>query len=490
MTKLYAAKRAAEQFGAVEAAHEERRDAAATKFRDSRSRWVARALMASDLIAVSIAALSLGPFTANDGGTTQAFWSALVPLAWLLLFAAYGLYSREGRRVSHSTLDELPRVVQACLLGSVIVFGVHELVGGGMRGVGPLASFAAVTAALVLGLRLVARATGRRLLQPERALLVTDAPMSELIARKLSSHPEYGLEPVGLLAAPGAGTESPGLPVLGDLSDLADVAANHDIGRIVLGGRYLDQHDELRLLRHCRELELKVAFVPHPFEALGQSVEVDDIEGITVLAVNPPVLSFTSRVLKRTLDVVGALVGMVLFSPLMVLTTIAIKVDSRGPVLFRQSRVGRQGKTFHLLKFRSMFTDAEELVDELRSRSKDPHWLHIEHDPRITRVGLWLRLMSLDELPQLWNVLKGEMSLVGPRPLIASEDELILGHERARLKLLPGITGSWQVLGRTTIPFEEMVSLDYLYVVNWSLWGDLKLIFRTIPVVLRRSGAN
>jgi exopolysaccharide biosynthesis polyprenyl glycosylphosphotransferase len=278
--------------------------------------------------------------------------------------------------------------------------------------------------------------------------------------------------------------------VLGDLSDLTEVASRHGVERIVLAARHLDEGEELQLLRDCRELELKVAFVPHPFEALGQSVEVDEIEGITVLAVNPPVLSLTSRILKRTLDVVGALAGLILFSPVMALTALAIKLDSRGPVLFRQARVGRDGKAFHLLKFRSMFTDAEDRVDELRALSKDPHWLHLEHDPRITRVGLWLRLTSLDELPQLWNVVKGEMSLVGPRPLVASEDQLILGHERARLKLLPGLTGSWQVLGRTTIPFEEMVSLDYLYVVNWSLWGDLKLIFRTVPVVLRRSGAN
>jgi lipopolysaccharide/colanic/teichoic acid biosynthesis glycosyltransferase len=143
-----------------------------------------------------------------------------------------------------------------------------------------------------------------------------------------------------------------------------------------------------------------------------------------------------------------------------------------------------------LLKFRTMCEDAEQRVEELRKFSKDPHWLHLEHDPRLTRIGRFLRLASIDELPQLWNVVRGEMSLVGPRPLVESEDRRVDGWARSRLALTPGITGSWQVLGRTTIPFEEMVKLDYLYVVNWSLWNDIRLMLRTLPVVLKGSGAN
>ena len=129
-------------------------------------------------------------------------------------------------------------------------------------------------------------------------------------------------------------------------------------------------------------------------------------------------------------------------------------------------------------------------MEELFKFSKDPDWLHLENDPRLTRVGRFLRLGSLDELPQLWNVLRGEMSLVGPRPLVEDEDQLVDGWARTRLELTPGITGSWQVLGRTTIPFEEMVKLDYLYVANWSLWNDIRLMLRTLPVVFMRRGAN
>jgi lipopolysaccharide/colanic/teichoic acid biosynthesis glycosyltransferase len=176
--------------------------------------------------------------------------------------------------------------------------------------------------------------------------------------------------------------------------------------------------------------------------------------------------------------------------PFMGVLAIAIKLDSRGPVFFAQERIGKEGRRFKLLKLRTMVGDAEARRAELLAHSKDPGWLHLEHDPRITRVGRFLRLTSLDEMPQLWNVIKGDMSLVGPRPLIAEEDRMVDGWARGRLDLTPGITGLWQVLGRTSIPFEEMVKLDYLYVTNWSLWGDIRLILRTLPVVLKRDGAN
>ncbi|TML34275.1 MAG: sugar transferase, partial [Actinobacteria bacterium] len=157
---------------------------------------------------------------------------------------------------------------------------------------------------------------------------------------------------------------------------------------------------------------------------------------------------------------------------------------------FRQRRIGKGGRPLMLLKFRTMCEDAEQRVDELRKFSKDPDWLHLEDDPRLTRIGRLLRLASLDEIPQIWNVLRGEMSLVGPRPLVESEDRRIDGWARSRLQLTPGITGLWQVLGRTTIPFEEMVKLDYLYVTNWSLWTDVRLMLRTLPAVAKRRGAN
>src|SRR6185295_6678667 len=174
-------------------------------------------------------------------------------------------------------------------------------------------------------------------------------------------------------------------------------------------------------------------------------------------------------------------------APVLAAIAVAIKLDSRGPILFRQERIGLWGELFSLAKFRTMTVDAEERREALLAESKDPGWLHLDHDPRVTGVGRFLRHWSLDELPQLWNVLKGDMSLVGPRPIIPSEDRQLDGWARSRIDLAPGLTGLWQVLGRTTIPFDEMIRLDYLYVTNWSLWTDVRLMLRTIPaVVLRR----
>jgi exopolysaccharide biosynthesis polyprenyl glycosylphosphotransferase len=258
----------------------------------------------------------------------------------------------------------------------------------------------------------------------------------------------------------------------------------------VVADAEVDRRPLLDVLRACKKVAVKVSLLPATFSALGPSVEIDDVQGLTVLGINPTVLSRSSRLAKRALDLAGAGLLTLLAVPITLVLALVIKLDSPGPVLFGQERIGQGGRRFRLLKLRTMVADAESRRAALVARSKDPGWLHLEHDPRITRVGRLLRLTSLDELPQLWNVLRGDMSLVGPRPLVADEDRMVDEWARGRLDLTPGITGLWQVLGRTSIPFEEMVRLDYLYVTNWSLWGDIRLILRTLPVVLRRHGAN
>jgi len=209
-----------------------------------------------------------------------------------------------------------------------------------------------------------------------------------------------------------------------------------------------------------------------------------------VLGIKPPVLTRSSRLLKRGMDVSLSTVLLVALSPLFFGVALAIAVTTGFPVIFVQERVGRNGRRFRMYKFRTMVRDADALGAELRERSQHPAWLLLQHDPRITPLGRVLRSFSLDELPQLWNVLKGDMSLVGPRPMPPDVDEKILGWQRHRLDLTPGITGLWQVLGRVNIPFEEMLTLDYLYVMNWSLWQDVRLLVHTLPAVARRRGAN
>ena len=194
--------------------------------------------------------------------------------------------------------------------------------------------------------------------------------------------------------------------------------------------------------------------------------------------------------LNRALDTLIAGTALILTSPVLATAIVAIRIESSGTPIYRQRRVGKDGRRFSVVKFRTMVRDAEALTGELLALSQDPHWLLLEHDPRVTRVGRLLRLTSIDELSQLWNVVKGEMSVVGARPLIASDFSHVVGWGRDRLGLAPGLTGPWQVLGRTRIPFEEMLKLDYWYVTNWSLWTDVQLVLRTVPVLLTRRGAN
>jgi lipopolysaccharide/colanic/teichoic acid biosynthesis glycosyltransferase len=199
-------------------------------------------------------------------------------------------------------------------------------------------------------------------------------------------------------------------------------------------------------------------------------------------------LSPSSRIAKRAIDLVGGLFACALFGPLMILAALAIRLDSRGPALFRQTRIGRDGTPFTMWKFRTMVDGADELKPSLRKLNEADGLFKIAADPRVTRVGRWLRASSLDELPQLFNVIHGEMSLVGPRPLVPEDDARVTGAARRRLKLTPGMTGTWQILGSTFAPLSEMTALDCSYVDEWSLWMDLKLLLQTVPYVLARRG--
>jgi len=217
-------------------------------------------------------------------------------------------------------------------------------------------------------------------------------------------------------------------------------------------------------------------------------VDFDDLYGVTLLGVRHRQLSRSSKALKRSLDLVGSALALIAVAPVMAIIAIAIRLDSPGPGLFRQSRIGRGGKPFEILKFRTMVDGADGLKDGLRHLNEADGLFKIDGDPRITRVGRTLRRTSLDELPQLFNVLLGHMSLVGPRPLVADEDGRILGVRRGRLRLTPGMTGQWQIFGSARVPLEDMVKLDQLYVSNWTVWNDVKILLRTVPYVLSRSG--
>jgi exopolysaccharide biosynthesis polyprenyl glycosylphosphotransferase len=441
---------------------------------------IRRLLALADASSVVIALLAMVWISGRADASSHLMWGlVLIPL-WIGLLAAYGLYSRDIKRISHSTVDDIPWILHAVLVACLLTWLYFNLV--------PVAKLVFFDVLLVGGIAasamLVLRALTRRLvihaLGAERVLFIGRHPV-DLLIRKIEAHPEYGLRPVGVIPGFAEGDSHGGL----------EGAIEHfRPDRIVLCEPEVDEEHLLALVHRCRELSLKVSVLPQLFTALGPSVEVDDVEGVTVLGINPPVLSRSSRYMKRGFDLVASVGVLVFFAPVIAVIALAIKFSSRGPVFFRQQRIGRGGTPFGLIKFRTMVIDAEEQRAKLVSSSQDANWLKLDHDPRITTVGRILRLASLDEVPQFWNILKGEMSLVGPRPLIEAEDRQIAGPARSRLELTPGLTGLWQVLGRTNIPFEEMVKLDYLYVTNWSLWTDLRLTLRTLPTVITRRGAN
>lgn len=464
--------------------------------------WFLRRLLAvSDVVCLAVAMLVT---MAVLGGTRGHPWHeyllfGLITLpAWVLLFKLYGLYERDAKRLSHSTLDDLPSLFHCLLLGCLLMWCWFVLVAPAKLMFTAILAFGGLAMVSVLTGRLLARGGFLRLVSPERVLLIGTGQASGVLIEKMRARASLRLQPIGMVSCiPRVGQaltegQAAALPRLGRLEevDLPDLMAEHRVGRVVVADVELERERLLGVLRDCKTVSVKVSLLPLTFSVLGPSVEIDDLQGVTVLGVNPSVLSRSSRFAKRALDLFGAGLLALVALPLLALLASAIKFDSPGPVFFRQERIGRSGRRFRLVKLRTMVIDAEARREELLAQSKDPGWLHLEHDPRITRVGRLLRLTSLDELPQVWNVLRGDMSLVGPRPLVADEDRLVEGWARGRLDLTPGVTGLWQVLGRTSIPFEEMVKLDYLYVTNWSLWGDVRLILRTLPAVLKRDGAN
>ncbi len=334
-----------------------------------------------------------------------------------------------------------------------------------------------------------ARALALRVAPVERCLFIGDREAAETISSKLSDH--HGLkaelvadiDPADVATWSAAGFSAP------RLSEIRDLARSLDVQRAIVAPDSVEADRMLDLVCTLEALGVKVSVLPRLLEVVGSSVEFDDLHGVTVMGVKRFALTRSSTTVKRAFDLVGATVGLLALAPPMIAIAIAIKLDSRGPVFFRQRRVGRYEGHFEVFKFRTMVTDAETLKDSLRDRNEAQAGLFkIAEDPRITRVGSFLRKSALDELPQLLNILRGEMSLVGPRPLVVDEDQNVTGWYRRRLELTPGMTGPWQILGPARIPLREMGAMDYLYVANWSLWGDLKILLRTVPHVIGRRG--
>jgi exopolysaccharide biosynthesis polyprenyl glycosylphosphotransferase len=409
--------------------------------------------------------------------------AALVALPAIVLMAkAMGLYDRDELLLHKATLDEAPRIVQLVVGYGIFVWLFEsKLILGGLDKV----QFVALTAT-ALATDLAGRAAARRLAHAtaptERVVFLGPERSYETIRGKLELGPRCGVELVGRHDLEDEDGE---VLVAGRLGDLVRERGVH---RFVIAPTATDSDAVLDLIREAKANRVKISLMPRFSEVLGSSVVYDDLHGIMVLAVRQLDLSRSSLMLKRLFDVTVASLSFVAVAPLMAVIAAAIKLTSPGPVLFRQTRIGLGGRPFQMLKFRTMVPEADELRADLEHLNEANGLFKIRDDPRMTRVGRLLRRTSLDELPQLINVLRGDMSIVGPRPLVAEDDRRIGGWYRQRLNIPPGMTGHWQVLGSARIPLEEMVAIDYLYVVNWSLWSDLKYLLRTVPFVLGLRG--
>ena len=456
--------------------------------RDSLRRW-ALALADAGALAIAFGLVLLTTAPATDGSAAAA--GLLLPF-WIVLNKLLGLYDRDANLIHKSTLDELPALGQSLALGTGLVFLLAPILPVPELGRADVAVFLGDAAVLCPSGRGVARLLVRRSTREERCVIVGSGLVAGLVARKIEAHPEYGVEVVGLVDVPFPAESEDGdqgTPHLGELDRFEDICLEHGIERVVIAFSSLSHEALLDVIRISKRLHMKITVVPRLFEVIGHAVEIDQLEGMTLMGLRGFSRTRSSLLLKRTIDIAGAGAGLLVLSPLLLVIAVAVRITSRGPVLFKQLRIGRDNKPFQMLKFRTMVDGADELKQSLiHLNEADGPMFKIADDPRITRVGRLLRRTSLDELPQLWNVLRGEMSLVGPRPLVPSEDDHVIGWHRARLDLTPGLTGPWQVLGRTAIPFQEMVKLDYLYVSDWSLWNDVKLLIQTAPVVMRRRG--
>jgi exopolysaccharide biosynthesis polyprenyl glycosylphosphotransferase len=474
------------------------------------ARWAERllltlALTVTDLLMV-LAGFRLAYALRFEGDIPWQFQPAVAPLdfysrlvfllvpAWLIIFWLFGMYDF---RYLFTGMHEYARALNACTLGMMLVilcifFFPDLLIARGWV----ISSWLLVTLSVLLG-----RFAMRRMVQHMRAqgrfltavLVVGANEEAQAIAMQLQENPRTGIWIAGFAddqLSPGSlvlGSTT----VLGPIDSVAALVRLHGIQEIIIATTALSREQLLELFQiFGADENITLRMSSGLYEIMTTGVEVQEIGNVPLLSISKVRLTGSELFLKRVLDLLVSGVMLLVFAPLMLAIAAAVKFDSRGSVLYRRRVVGVGGKMFYALKFRTMHIDAETRLardDELRRQFEENYKL--KDDPRITRIGRLLRRTSLDELPQLWNVLRGQMSLVGPR-MITSEERARYGKWRMNLTTVkPGITGLWQVSGRSDLSYEERVKLDMHYIRNYSLWFDLHLLYQTIPVVLKGHGA-
>jgi exopolysaccharide biosynthesis polyprenyl glycosylphosphotransferase len=472
-----------------------------------RGALVRRALLATDLVAFSLAFVvaewlfGVGHTSLDDRlaiRTEFVVFVATLPV-WLLVVNLYGLYGRDEERTDHSTADDVVPVFHVVTVGVWLFQGLAWVTGFAQPQFPKLLSFWAGAILLVTAGRLIARQICQRLPSYiQNTLILGLDDVGQLIARKLAQHPEYGLNLVGFVGSGNIQSAQPGqLPTLGTLDKLEEVIHERDVERVIVTCP-ADGPNGVKTIHRLKKCRVQIDIVPPLFEVVGPGIDIHSIEGVPLIGLPPTRLSRPSLFVKRTIDLVVSVALLVLTAPLFAWIAWRVRRDSRGPIFFRQTRLGLNMHELTMLKFRTMKIDADqdshrEYIKEIMDRGVAPSHnglFKLERPDEITRFGRWLRKTSLDELPQLINVVKGDMSLVGPRPCLPYEVEHFESHHFERFTVPAGITGLWQVTARARSTFVEALEMDVSYARGWSLGLDLWLLARTPLQLLTQRGTT
>ena len=449
--------------------------------------------MLADFSAAVMAAVTAVSVRFGNGVTAKyVVVAALLPLLWMIAIRVVGGYEM---RFLGTGSDEFRRVLNAGVtLTSALILISYSVNNELSR------AYLAVSMSVVITLDMLARFGLRKRLHKVRGrgqcmstvVAVGHAPAVERLISELRREPHHGLEVVAA-CVPGdsSASEVAGVPVVGDLDGTAKVVRN--LGAATVAVLSCPEMDGIKLRTLAWELEktgTDLYVAPALLDVAGPRTTIRPAAGLTLLHVDHPQLSGPRQVLKDLFDRSVAVLALMVLTPLMLAIAVAVRLSDKGPALFTQTRVGKDGKPFKIYKFRTMVVDAEARLAEIRQSNEfDGVLFKVRKDPRITGIGARLRKWSLDELPQLVNVLRGDMSLVGPRPALPEEAAVYADHVRRRLVVKPGLTGMWQVNGRSDLSWEETVRLDLRYVENWSFALDLQIMWKTFSVIFRGAGA-
>lgn len=434
-------------------------------------------LAAADAAAVAMFSLSIVALT--DAGVASAFWAfALLPL-WIVLAKVQGLYDRDHRTLRHLTADEIPSIVLWVVTGTAATMLLVPLLSGRHLMPGSMVEPFVIALAAAISFRCGARSLWRRTVPRDRTLIIGEGSSAHAANRKLELFREIHARPVATL------TLTTAADVSGRWEELRALRPD----RILLAAPTIEDDLLTALIEFCRAEHVKLSVVPARGQ-LGAGVQLVHVADLPVLEYNTSDVSRSTMLLKRLLDVFVASVVFLLVLPLAAIVALAILLEDGRPIIFRQTRAGLGGRPFTMWKFRTMRRDAEAMLADLAPFDKlEEPVFKLRGDPRVTRVGRVIRRFSIDELPQIANVLRGDMSIVGPRPEQADLVDRYKPEQRVRLAVKPGLTGPMQVYGRGELSFEERLAVERDYVENMSLGRDLRILAMTVAPVLTGRGA-